>query len=187
MNLNLRSVQSKITLGFGLILLVVAVLSFAIVSGIRKINNVNEQLSTSFGDMEKNLISLNSNVKESIVLTKNWVYQPNAQEKDKLTNFISTDSKRLLSKLDSFKPLLSGDHREELIDKISGTISKCFSIEMQVTDILKTSEDYNMDSTIDSSISLLKELEERFADYNSGLDLLNNYFFYLYRFLVTNL
>ena len=44
MNLNLRSVQSKITLGFGLILLVVAVLSFAIVSGIRTTSSSAEKV-----------------------------------------------------------------------------------------------------------------------------------------------
>lgn len=117
------------------------------------------------------LKDLNGLVKESYNLSNGWVYQPNQKDKNRLNTIISDNGPTLTNSIDQiYKISTIESDRNELL-AIGNQWKSLLKIESDLTQKLKSDEDYGDDIKVDEAITVLdKSIKPSFDTLSKNID-----------------
>lgn len=153
---NKKSIAFPIIIGYGLVV-VISILTaiFSIVSN----NNKGEDESIIQVQMPLfyNMKDLSILISTSRNLSKNWVFQPNVDEKKQLTELLNVNYPQLKQKIQDLTLKLEDQKEKTFILQVLADYDKVHQQEINITNTLAVDSNYSNDIIIDKAITIFEK------------------------------
>lgn len=154
-NTKRKKIARKIGFGYAVILALILLISTASFIVLRRSIWIDRQVSTVYQPSLKMIDDLSIAIKRSERLSNNWIYQPNPDEKNELTEI---QAKKIPELRRSIQKTMIGWNLKE-VQQINALLPKVDTLvltERMIAKTLKNLDDYDNDIKIDQAIQILE-------------------------------